>query len=102
MKSVGEAMAIGRSFPEALQKALRSIEKAGHSFDWEEGNLPNLMKLMQPPTENRLQQVQKALYLGATINEVTSVTKIDPWFLQQIQIINEMAKRLQIKGQPVS
>jgi carbamoyl-phosphate synthase large subunit len=99
MKSVGEAMAIGRSFPEALQKALRSIEKSGYSFDWTDTNLPNLMKQMQVPTENRLQQVQKALYLGATISEVNTATKIDPWFLEQIQIINQMAQRLQVKGE---
>ena len=99
MKSVGEAMAIGRSFPEALQKALRSIEKNGYTFDWSDGNLANLMKQMQIPNENRLQQVQKALHLGATIQEVNAATKIDPWFLEQIQIINEMAKRLQIKGE---
>ena len=99
MKSVGEAMAIGRSFPEALQKALRSIEKNGYTFDWSDGNLVNLMKQMQIPTENRLQQIQKALYLGATIQEVNAATKIDPWFLEQIQIINEMAKRLHIKGE---
>jgi carbamoyl-phosphate synthase large subunit len=99
MKSVGEAMAIGRSFPEALQKALRSIEKSGYTFDWNDGNLVNLMKQMRIPTENRLQQVQKALYLGATIDEVNSTTKIDPWFLEQIQIINEKAKQLQQKGE---
>jgi carbamoyl-phosphate synthase large subunit len=99
MKSVGEVMAIGRSFPEALQKALRSIEKSGYSFDWTDANLPNLMKQMQVPTENRLQQVQKALYLGATISEVNTATKIDPWFLEQIQIINQMAQRLQVKGE---
>jgi carbamoyl-phosphate synthase large subunit len=98
MKSVGEAMAIGRSFPEALQKALRSVEKAGYSFDWPDENLPNLMKLMQIPTEFRLQQVQKALYLGATVDEIFSATKIDPWFLEQIQIINRKAAELQSKG----
>ena len=99
MKSVGEAMAIGRSFPEALQKALRSIEKNGYTFDWIDGNLVNLMKQMRVPNENRLQQVQKALYLGATIDEVNAATKIDPWFLEQIQIINEKAKQLQQKGE---
>jgi carbamoyl-phosphate synthase large subunit len=98
MKSVGEAMAIGRSFPEALQKALRSVEKAGYSFDWPDENLPNLMKQMQIPTEFRLQQVQKALYLGATVDEIFSATKIDPWFLEQIQIINRKAAELQSKG----
>ena len=98
MKSVGEAMAIGRSFPEALQKALRSVEKAGYSFDWSDENLPNLMKQMQSPTEFRLQQVQKALHLGATVDEVFAATKIDPWFLEQIQIINRKAQDLQSKG----
>ena len=99
MKSVGEAMAIGRSFPEALQKALRSIEKNGYTFDWSEADLPSLMKQMQVPTEFRLQQVQRALYLGASISDVYLATKIDKWFLEQIQIINEMAGRLQSKGE---
>jgi carbamoyl-phosphate synthase large subunit len=57
------------------------------------------MKQMRVLTENLLQQVQKALYLGATIDEVNSTTKIDPWFLEQIQIINEKAKQLQQKGE---
>jgi len=99
MKSVGEAMAIGRSFAEALQKALRSIEKSGYTFDWSSDNLANLMKLMQTPNENRLQQVQKALYLGATVGEVNAATKIDPWFLEQIQLINQLANRLQNQGE---
>lgn len=93
MKSVGEAMAIGRSFPEALQKALRSVEKKGMSFSWgSEGlSLDKLMDLIRIPTEYRLQQVQRAMFLGATIEEIFSATKIDLWFLSQIQIINEMA-----------
>ena len=95
MKSVGEAMAIGRSFPEALQKALRSLEKVGASFTWGEGNLVNLMKLIGIPTEFRLQQVQLAMHLGATIDQVYQQTKIDPWFLAQIELINKEAKQIE-------
>jgi carbamoyl-phosphate synthase large subunit len=98
MKSVGEAMAIGRSFPEALQKALRSVEKAGYSFSFRDGDLENLMKEMRIPTEYRLQQVQQALHLGASIDEVFKATKIDPWFLGQIALINNLAAKLSVKG----
>ncbi|MEY4677870.1 MAG: hypothetical protein RI992_585, partial [Actinomycetota bacterium] len=98
MKSVGEAMAIGRSFPEALQKALRSLEKKGASFVWQDGNLKELMANIGVPTEFRLQQVQQAMHLGATVDEVYKVTKIDPWFLQQIKMINEKAQELAQPG----
>ena len=94
MKSVGEAMAIGRSFPEALQKALRSLEKVGASFTWSGGKLVNLMKQIGTPTEFRLQQVQLAMHLGATVTQVYEITKIDPWFLEQINLINQEAKEL--------
>ena len=99
MKSVGEAMAIGRSFPEAMQKALRSLEKSGASFTWNDGNLPELMKKMTIPTEFRLQQVQQALHLGASIDEVFQATKIDPWFLEQINLINLEAQQLKNSGE---
>ncbi len=96
MKSVGEAMAIGRSFPEALQKALRSVEKKGMSFSWrsEGKTLSELMEIIHIPTEFRLQQVQRAMYLGASVEEIFSRTKIDPWFLSQIEIINSMAAEI--------
>ena len=91
MKSVGEVMAIGRSFPEALQKALRSLEKVGATFTWQQMNKDELLKKMQIPTEFRLQQVQMALANGATVDEVYQATKIDPWFLEQINQINHQA-----------
>ncbi len=96
MKSVGEAMAIGRSFPEALQKALRSVEKKGTSFSFAipKEQLPKLLEEMQRPTERRIQQIQQALYLGASIEEVSRITKFDPWFLAQINAINDVAKEL--------
>lgn len=96
MKSVGEAMAIGRSFPEALQKALRSVEKKGTSFSWEHN--PNtkeeLLEKAKVPTEWRLQQVQQALLKGATPEEVYESTKIDLWFLYQIAEINSVANQV--------
>ena len=91
MKSVGEVMAIGRSFPEALQKALRSLEKMGATFTWQQMNKDELLKKMQIPTEFRLQQVQMAMANGATVDEVYQATKIDPWFLEQINQINHQA-----------
>lgn len=96
MKSVGEAMAIGRSFPEALQKALRSVEKKGTSFHWNTRGVTKeyLLAAMAIPTEHRLQQVQLALYLGATIEEVYAATKVDTWFLSQIVEINSLAKQI--------
>ena len=100
MKSVGEAMAIGRSFTEALQKALRSVEKKGMSFSWVGSieELPWLLENIGIPTEYRLQQVQKSLFLGSTLEEVHALTKIDPWFLSQIQIINSVAKEIAHSG----
>ncbi len=93
MKSVGEAMAIGRSFPEALQKALRSVEKRGMSFRWDLDGISKeeLLEKIGVPTEYRLQQVQQAMALGATVEEIFARTKIDPWFLDQIEAINAMA-----------
>ena len=91
MKSVGEVMAIGRSFPEALQKALRSLEKVGATFTWQQMNKDDLLKKMQIPTEFRLQQVQMAMANGATVDEVYQATRIDPWFLEQINQINHQA-----------
>jgi carbamoyl-phosphate synthase large subunit len=95
MKSVGEAMAIGRSFSEALMKALRSLERKEAIFTWPEisdNELSALLQSMKIPTEYRLQQVQKAIWAGASIDEVFEATKIDPWYLRQIEIINEQAR----------
>jgi carbamoyl-phosphate synthase large subunit len=99
MKSVGEAMAIGRSFPEALQKALRSLEKSGASFTWSDGDLNTLMKQIAIPTEFRLQQLQRAMHLGASVEQVYEITKVDPWFLEQINLINQKAKEIASSGE---
>jgi carbamoyl-phosphate synthase large subunit len=95
MKSVGEAMAMGRSFPEALQKALRSLEKKGSEFNWDfTRSKEDLLESMKVPTEFRLQEVQQGLALGASIADVHIATGIDPWFLAQIQLINQLAEEL--------
>ncbi len=96
MKSVGEAMAMGRSFNEALQKALRSLEKKGSTFSWriEGEELNELLSQIGIPTEWRLQQVQRALWLGASIEQVHAISMIDPWFLAQINAINHLANEI--------
>ncbi len=93
MKSVGEAMALGRNYSQALQKALRSLERRGSSFHW--GDLPasknDLLEIIKIPTDGRIVSVQQALRAGATAAEVFEATKIDPWFIDQIVLINEVA-----------
>ena len=100
MKSVGEAMAIGRNFPEALQKAMRSLERKGSEFSWpDEVNVRELLTKISVPTEARLSQVQLALYGGASIEEVHAVSKIDPWFLAQIVAINDKASEIRASSE---
>ena len=83
MKSVGEAMAIGRSFTEALQKAMRSIDKRGAVFHWD-GPAPDaaataaLVERAAVPAEHRLLDVQQAIRGGAGVEELFEATRIDP------------------------
>ena len=103
MKSVGEAMAIGRSFPEALQKALRSLERKEAIFTFPSDksaiNVVSLLDSMRIPTEYRLQQVQQAMWAGATVAQIHDATKIDPWYLEQLAIINSKAEELSLPGE---
>ncbi|NCY10430.1 MAG: carbamoyl-phosphate synthase large subunit [Actinobacteria bacterium] len=100
MKSVGEAMAFGRSFPEALQKAMRSLEKKGSSFSWDiKESLEELMEQIATPTQDRLLQVQRALALGASIEDVFAKCAIDPWFLSQLVEINRKAEEIKSAGE---
>ncbi|OIH98734.1 MULTISPECIES: carbamoyl-phosphate synthase large subunit [unclassified Curtobacterium] len=98
MKSVGEAMAIGRNYATALQKSLRSLEKRGSSFHWDtpaaELDKDALLTKAQVPTDGRIVTVQQALVAGATADEVFEATKIDPWFIDQIVLINEVADEI--------
>jgi carbamoyl-phosphate synthase large subunit len=96
MKSVGEAMALGRNYSQALQKALRSLERRGSSFHWtgEIGDKAALLELIKVPTDGRIVSVQQALRAGATSEQVFESTKIDPWFIDQIVLINEVADHI--------
>ncbi|MCW2830311.1 MAG: carB, partial [Aeromicrobium sp.] len=98
MKSVGEAMAIGRNFTEALQKALRSLERPEAVFDWHkqwvELDKDELLAQIAVPHDGRIKKVMDAIRAGATPDEVFEATKIDPWFVDQLALINEIAVEL--------
>ena len=96
MKSVGEAMAIGRSFTEALQKAVRSLDKKGTVFHWD-GRAPDpeetaaLVESLRTPTEHRLVDLQQAIRGGAEVDQLFEATRIDPWCLDQMLLLEEIA-----------
>jgi carbamoyl-phosphate synthase large subunit len=96
MKSVGEAMAIGRNFAEALQKAQRSLESNHGPFSWK--NLPGdaaaLLRDCGTPHDGRLATIHQALRAGASPADAAAVTGIDPWFIEQIQHIEEVAQQV--------
>ncbi|MFW6719313.1 carbamoyl-phosphate synthase large subunit [Streptomyces sp. MAR4 CNY-716] len=99
MKSVGEAMAIGRNFTEALNKALRSVEKTDAPFDFAgpppgPGEKAALLAKAAVPTDGRLNTVMAAIRAGATEAEVHEATRIDPWFVDQLFLIKEVADEL--------
>jgi len=95
MKSVGEAMAIGRNFTEALQKALRSLESKDAPFDWHqewvELDKESLLEKASTPHDGRLKDVMDAIRAGASAEEIFDATAIDPWFVDQLMLINEVA-----------
>jgi carbamoyl-phosphate synthase large subunit len=94
MKSVGEAMAIGRNFTEALGKALRSLEDARAPFrftDEPNESISELLEKAARPHDGRLNIVMQALRAGATPKQVHQATKIDPWFIDQLVLLVEIA-----------
>ena len=107
MKSVGEAMAIGRTFPESLQKALRSLETGLTGLDEIEieglgkGDDKNAIKAaLGTPTPDRLLKVAQALRLGFSLDEVYESCKIDRWFLEQLQSIVALEAKVKAYGLP--
>ncbi|MFH8571009.1 carbamoyl-phosphate synthase large subunit [Streptomyces sp. NPDC017993] len=96
MKSVGEAMAIGRNFTEALNKALRSLEKKGSQFAFvgDPGDKAELLRTAQVPTDGRINTVMQAIRAGATPQEIFDNTKIDPWFVDQLFLVKEIADEI--------
>ncbi len=98
MKSVGEAMAIGRNFTEALGKALRSLEDSRAPFDYASPvteSVSDLLERAARPHDGRLGLVIKALRAGATPEQVFESTKIDPWFVDQLILLLEVAERVE-------
>ena len=91
MKSVGEVMAIGRTFKEALGKAWRGLEKTGFDLG---ADAPGSLDAVASATEGRLIQVEAALFAGHTVEEVAEVSGIDPWFVDQIAQVVEGAGAL--------
>ncbi|HET6296445.1 MAG TPA: carbamoyl-phosphate synthase large subunit [Kribbella sp.] len=94
MKSVGEAMAIGRNYTEALQKALRSLEKPEARFSWlgaPSTELEPLLEAIKTPHDGRLRTIMDAIRAGATPEQIFDATKIDPWFVDQMYLIHETA-----------
>jgi carbamoyl-phosphate synthase large subunit len=100
MKSVGEAMAIGRSFPEALQKALRSLESPGAPLHWRgpPGDPAGLLARCAEPHDGRLSLAHQAIRAGVTVPDLAGATGIDPWFIDQLAAIEECAVRLARAG----
>ncbi len=96
MKSVGEAMAIGRSFPEALGKALRSLENRSAPFTWAlpPGDAGELLARCVMPHDGRLGTVHQALRAGASTGQVAAASGIDPWFVDQIAGVQEIAEQV--------
>ncbi len=100
MKSVGEAMAIGRSFSEALQKALRSLEKRGSELHFPSTPLTGpqvdeLLARVSRPYDGRIVDVAAALHGGVDPRSLHSATGIDPWFLDQLALLSEVAREVE-------
>ncbi len=95
MKSVGEVMAIGRNFEEAIQKGLRMIGQGMHGFvENKELRIDNIDKALRMPTDKRIFIIAKAMIDGYTIDQIHDLTKIDNWFLQKLHHIINIDRQL--------
>ena len=96
MKSVGEVMAIGRTFEEAIQKGLRMIGQGMHGFvENKELVIEDVDKALREPTDKRIFVISKAMRAGYTVDQIHELTKIDKWFLQKLQNIMNTSKEMQ-------
>ncbi|MEO8476371.1 MAG: carbamoyl-phosphate synthase large subunit, partial [Actinomycetota bacterium] len=102
MKSVGEVMAIGRTFKESLGKALRGMEKRGFDLGGEylAGFEADLLTALRDGTEVRLHLVERALHAGLSVEQIAAASGIDPWFIDQIAEVVEEA--MVLRGRPLS
>ena len=88
MKSVGEVMAIGRNFEEAIQKGLRMIGQGMHGFvENKELEIPDIDAALREPTDKRIFVISKAMHKGYTVDDIHELTKIDKWFLEKLKHI---------------
>ena len=95
MKSVGEVMAIGRTFEEAIQKGLRMIGQGMHGFvENKELQIPDIDEALREPTDKRVFVISKAMHRGYTIDQIHDLTKIDRWFLYKLKHIIDIDERL--------
>nr|WP_229088529.1 carbamoyl-phosphate synthase (glutamine-hydrolyzing) large subunit [Coprobacter fastidiosus] len=96
MKSVGEVMAIGRTFEESIQKGLRMIGQGMHGFvENKELVIQDIDKALREPTDKRIFVISKALQKGYTVNQIYELTKIDKWFLEKLNNIIHTAKEIE-------
>ena len=99
MKSVGEVMAIGRTFEEAIQKGLRMIGQGMHGFvENKELVIPDIDRALREPTDKRIFVISKAFRAGYTVDQVHELTKIDRWFLEKLMNIMQTSKELHAWG----
>src|SRR5208282_3268721 len=98
MKSVGEVMSIGRTFKESLQKALRSLEIDCSGFEPRDSSDKEIRARLKTPNAERIWYISQALRQGISIEEVSALTGVDPWFLDNIRQIVEMEERINRHG----
>ena len=99
MKSVGEVMAIGRTFEEAIQKGLRMIGQGMHGFvENKELQIADVDKALREPTDKRIFVISKAMRAGYTVDQIHELTKIDKWFLDKLMNIMQTSMELQQWG----
>ncbi|MDD4431753.1 MAG: carbamoyl-phosphate synthase (glutamine-hydrolyzing) large subunit, partial [Bacteroidales bacterium] len=103
MKSVGEVMAIGRTFEESIQKGLRMIGQGMHGFvENKELQISDIDKALREPTDRRIFVISKAFRAGYTVEQIHQLTKIDPWFLQKLLKIVRTAEELEALNPPLN
>ncbi|KAK3079356.1 hypothetical protein LTS18_005061 [Coniosporium uncinatum] len=92
MKSVGEVMAIGRTFEEAIQKAIRAVDLHNSGFIFEENALMSIDQELQTPSDQRMFALANAMHEGYTVDKVWEMTKIDKWFLSRLKGLSDFGK----------
>ncbi len=98
MKSVGEAMSIGRTFKESLQKALRSLETGSYGFEEVDGDPDRIKTKLKIPGAERIWYIAQAMRIGMDINTIHEYTQIDPWFLENIKQILDMEDKIRAEA----